>query len=130
MKNNQYLTLSEAINTCKKVFETNKYSLYHKVILIMDYWIGMNTFALIENIEIANFVSKITSLWLINAFFLFLWLGLEIIEFKYIVLNNSDGIMFIILMLFNINDYLNITNEFAKKLLRQKINSIKEIENI
>ena len=127
MKNNKYLTLSEAINTCKKVFETNKYSLYHKVILIMDYWIGMNTFALIENIEIANFVSKITSLWLINAFFLFLWLGLEIIEFKYIVLNNSDGIMFIILMLFNINDYLNITNEFAKKLLKQKINNIKEI---
>ena len=49
-----------------------------------------------------------------------MWLGLEIIEFKYIVLNNSDGIMFIILMLFNINDYLNITTEFAKKLLKQK----------
>ena len=120
MKNNQYLTLSEAINTCKKVFEIDKYSLYHKIILIMDYWIGINTFELIENIEIASFISKIISLLLINAFFLFLWLGLEIIEFKYIVLNNSDGIMFIILMLFNINDYLNITTEFAKKLLKQK----------
>ena len=120
MKNNQYLTLSEAINTCKKVFEIDKYSLYHKIILIMDYWIGINTFELIENIEIVSFISKIISLLLINAFFLFLWLGLEIIEFKYIVLNNSDGIMFIILMLFNINDYLNITTEFAKKLLKQK----------
>lgn len=120
MKNNKYLTLSEAINTCKKVFEIDKYSLYHKIILIMDYWIGINTFELIENIEIASFISKIFSLLLINAFFLFLWLGLEIIEFKYIVLNNSDGIMFIILMLFNINDYLNITTEFAKKLLKQK----------
>ena len=120
MKNNQYLTLSEAINTCKKVFEIDKYSLYHKIILIMDYWIGINTFELIENIEIASFISKIISLLLITAFFLFLWLGLEIIEFKYIVLNNSDGIMFIILMLFNINDYLNITTEFAKKLLKQK----------
>ena len=126
MKNNQYLTLSEAINTCKKVFETNKYSLYHKVILIMDYWIGINTFELIENIEIASFISKIISLLLINAFFLFLWLGLEIIEFKYIVLNNSDGIMFIILMLFNINDYLNITTEFAKKLLKQKKIALKK----
>ena len=120
MKNNQYLTLSEAINTCTKVFEIDKYSLYHKIILIMDYWIGINTFELIENIEIVSFISKIISLLLINAFFLFLWLGLEIIEFKYIVLNNSDGIMFIILMLFNINDYLNITTEFAKKLLKQK----------
>lgn len=126
MKNNKYLTLSEAINTCKKVFETNKYSLYHKVILIMDYWIGINTFELIKNIEIASFVSKIISLLLINAFFLFLWLGLEIIEFKYIVLNNSDGIMFIILMLFNINDYLNITTEFAKKLLKQKKIALKK----
>ena len=126
MKNNQYLTLSEAINTCKKVFETNKYSLYHKIILIMDYWIGINTFELIENIEIASFISKIISLLLINAFFLFLWLGLEIIEFKYIVLNNSDGIMFIILMLFNINDYLNITTEFAKKLLKQKKIALKK----
>ena len=126
MKNNQYLTLSEAINTCKKVFEIDKYSLYHKIILIMDYWIGINTFELIENIEIASFISKIISLLLINAFFLFLWLGLEIIEFKYIVLNNSDGIMFIILMLFNINDYLNITNEFAKKLLEQKKIALKK----
>ena len=126
MKKNKYLTLSEAINTCKKVFETNKYSLYHKVILIMDYWIGINTFELIENIEIASFISKIISLLLINAFFLFLWLGLEIIEFKYIVLNNSDGIMFIILMLFNINDYLNITTEFAKKLLKQKKIALKK----
>ena len=126
MKNNKYLTLSEAINTCKKVFEIDKYSLYHKIILIMDYWIGINTFELIENIEIASFVSKIISLLLINAFFLFLWLGLEIIEFKYIVLNNSDGIMFIILMLFNINDYLNITTEFAKKLLEQKKIALKK----
>ena len=126
MKNNQYLTLSEAINTCKKVFEIDKYSLYHKIILIMDYWIGINTFELIENIEIASFISKIISLLLINAFFLFLWLGLEIIEFKYIVLNNSDGIMFIILMLFNINDYLNITTEFAKKLLKQKKIALKK----
>ena len=126
MKNNKYLTLSEAINTCKKVFEINKYSLYHKIILIMDYWIGINTFELIENIEIASFISKIISLLLINAFFLFLWLGLEIIEFKYIVLNNSDGIMFIILMLFNINDYLNITTEFAKKLLKQKKIALKK----
>ena len=126
MKNNQYLTLSEAINTCKKVFEIDKYSLYHKIILIMDYWIGINTFELIENIEIASFVSKIISLLLINAFFLSLWLGLEIIEFKYIVLNNSDGIMFIILMLFNINDYLNITTEFAKKLLKQKKIALKK----
>ena len=126
MKNNQYLTLSEAINTCKKVFEIDKYSLYHKVILIMDYWIGINTFELIENIEIASFISKVISLLLINAFFLFLWLGLEIIEFKYIVLNNSDGIMFIILMLFNINDYLNITTEFAKKLLKQKKIALKK----
>lgn len=126
MKNNKYLTLSEAINTCKKVFEIDKYSLYHKIILIMDYWIGINTFELIENIEIASFVSKIISLLLINAFFLFLWLGLEIIEFKYIVLNNSDGIMFIILMLLNINDYLNITTEFAKKLLKQKKIALKK----
>ena len=126
MKNNQYLTLSEAINTCKKVFEIDKYSLYHKIILIMDYWIGINTFELIENIEIASFISKIISLLLINAFFLFLWIGLEIIEFKYIVLNNSDGIMFIILMLFNINDYLNITTEFAKKLLEQKKIALKK----
>ena len=126
MKNNKYLTLSEAINTCKKVFEIDKYSLYHKIILIMDYWIGINTFELIENIEIASFISKIFSLLLINAFFLFLWLGLEIIEFKYIVLNNSDGIMFIILMLFNINDYLNITTEFAKKLLEQKKIALKK----
>ena len=126
MKNNQYLTLSEAINTCKKVFEIDKYSLYHKVILIMDYWIGINTFELIENIEIASFISKVISLLLINAFFLFLWLGLEIIEFKYIVLNNSDGIMFIILMLFNINDYLNITTKFAKKLLKQKKIALKK----
>ena len=126
MKNNKYLTLSESINTCKKVFEIDKYSLYHKIILIMDYWIGINTFELIENIEIASFVSKIISLLLINAFFLFLWLGLEIIEFKYIVLNNSDGIMFIILMLFNINDYLNITTEFAKKLLKHKKIALKK----
>ncbi|MDY6152183.1 MAG: hypothetical protein SPI06_02110 [Terrisporobacter sp.] len=126
MKNNKYLTLSEAINTCKKVFEIDKYSLYHKIILIMDYWIGINTFELIENIEIASFVSKIISLLLINAFFLLLWLGLEIIEFKYIVLNNSDGIMFIILMLFNINDYLNITTEFAKKLLKHKKIALKK----
>lgn len=130
MKYKKYLTLSEAINTCKKVFEIDKYSLYHKIILIIDYWIGINIFELIENIEIANFVSKIISLLLINAFFLFLWLGLEIIEFKYIVLNNSDGIMFIILMLFSINDYLNITEDFAKKLLKQKIADIKEIKNI
>ena len=87
---------------------------------------GINTFELIENIEIASFISKIISLLLINAFFLFLWLGLEIIEFKYIVLNNSDGIMFIILMLFNINDYLNITTEFAKKLLKQKKIALKK----
>ena len=126
MEDNKYLTLSEAINTCKKVFEIDKYSLYHKIILIMDYWIGINTFELIENIEIASFISKIFSLLLINAFFLFLWLGLEIIEFKYIVLNNSDGIMFIILMLFNINDYLNITTEFAKKLLEQKKIALKK----
>ena len=126
MKNNKYLTLSESINTCKKVFEIDKYSLYHKIILIMDYWIGINTFELIKNIEIASFVSKIISLLLINAFFLFLWLGLEIIEFKYIVLNNSDGIMFIILMLFNINDYLNITTEFAKKLLKHKKIALKK----
>lgn len=127
MKNNKYLTLSESINTCKKVFKTNKYSLYHKVILIMDYWIGINTITLIKNMEIASFISKIFSLWLINAFFFFLWQILELIEFKHINPSISNGIIFIILMFFSINDYLNITKDFAKKLLKQKINSIKEI---
>lgn len=130
MEDNKYLTLSESINTCKKVFKTNKYSLYHKVILIMDYWIGINTFTLIKNMEIASFISKIFSLWLINAFFFFLWQILELIEFKYINPSNSDGIIFIILMLFSINDYLNITKDFAKKLLKQKIADIKETKNI